>query len=209
MPPPRQFGQEIAGNTQRRPNISPANRQRIIAKRECGVTVRELAAEFGQSKDAIKYTIQTYAKTGTTQERPRSGRPPILLLHQKKIIYQKAHAAPKIEYSVLAKVGVFVQPDGTTSKPPSHSTLYWMLKAAGLINHRSKKRPKLNRGHAVKRLQFCRQYQHFKWHQQTVKFSDECSVQKGSRANQEWYFRFPWEKWKPDMITAMNTSRKP
>jgi transposase-like protein len=65
MPPQRRFGQEIAGNTQRRPNISPADRQKIIAKRECGVTVRELAAEFGRSEGAVKYTIQTYANTGT------------------------------------------------------------------------------------------------------------------------------------------------
>jgi transposase len=87
MPPPRRFGQEIAGNAPRRPNISPAERQRIIAKREYRVTVRELAAEFKRSESAIKYTIRTYAKTGTTQEQPRSGRPPILSLHQKKIIY--------------------------------------------------------------------------------------------------------------------------
>jgi hypothetical protein len=89
--------------------------------RECGMTVQELAAEFERSEGAIKYTIQTYAKTGTTQERPRSGRPPILSLHQKKIIYRKACAAPKIEYSELAIVGVFVRPDGTTSKPPSYA----------------------------------------------------------------------------------------
>jgi transposase len=161
MPPQRRFGQEIAGNTQRRPNISPADRQKIIAKRECGVTVRELAAEFGRSEGAIKYTIRTYTNTGTTQERPRSGRPPVLSLHQKKIIYRKARAAPKIEYPELARVGVLVQPDGTTSKPPSHSTLYRTLKRAGLTNHRSKKRPKLNRGHVAKRLQFCRQHRHF------------------------------------------------
>jgi transposase len=84
MPLPHRFGQEIAGNTQRRLNISPADRQRIIAKRECGVTVRELAAEFGRSEGAIKYTIRTYANAGTTQEWPHSGRPPILSLHQKK-----------------------------------------------------------------------------------------------------------------------------
>jgi hypothetical protein len=87
MPPPRRFGQEITGNTQRRPSISPADRQSIIAKRECGVTVRELAAEFGRSEGAIKYTIRTYANTGTTQEQPRSGRPHVLSLHQKKIIW--------------------------------------------------------------------------------------------------------------------------
>jgi transposase len=201
MPPPHRFGQEIAGNTQGRPNI--------IAKRECGVAVRELAAEFGRSEGAIKYTIRTYANAGTTQERPHSGRPPILSLHQKKIIYLQARAAPKLEYSELAEVGVLVQPDGTTSKPPSYSTLYWTLKRGGLTNRRSKKRPKLNRGNVAKRLQFCRQYRHFQWHQRAIKFSDECSVQKGSGAKQEWCFRFHWERWKPEMITAVGTSRKP
>jgi transposase len=191
MPPPRQFGQEIAGNAHRGPNISPAERQMIIAKRECGVTVRELAAEFKRSESAIKYTIQTYAKIGTTQEQPRSSRPPILSLHQKKIIYQKARAAPKIEYSELAKVAVLVNPNRTTSKPPYHRTLYQVLKGAGLTNSSCKKRPKLNQGHAAKRLQFCRQYRHFQWHQRTVKFSDKCSVQKGAGANQEWCFQFP------------------
>jgi hypothetical protein len=69
MPQKHRFGQEIAGNTLRRSNISLANCQKTIAKRKCGVTVQELAAEFGQSQGAIKYTIQTYANTATTQER--------------------------------------------------------------------------------------------------------------------------------------------
>jgi transposase len=80
MATPRQFGQEVAGNARRGLNISPIERQRIISKRECGTTVRELAAEFGRSESAIKYTTRTYTKTGTTQEQPRSGRPPILSL---------------------------------------------------------------------------------------------------------------------------------
>jgi hypothetical protein len=155
------------------------------------------------------YTIQTYANTGMTQEQPHSGWRPVLLLHQKKVIYQKACAAPKIEYLELARVGMLVQPDGTTSKLPSHSTLYRTLKRAGLTNHRLKKRHKLNCGHVAKHLQFCRQHQHFQWHQRTVKFLNECSVQKGSGQNQEWCFWFPWEKWKPEMITAMGTGCKP
>jgi transposase len=161
MPTLRQFGQEVAGNARRGPHISPTDRDRIVAKRECGVTVQELAAEFGRSESAIKYTIRTYTRTGTTQEQPRSGRPPMLSLHQKKVIYRKACAAPKIEYSELAKHGVFVKPDGTTLKPPSRTTLYRILKGRGLTNYPCKKRPKLNRRHAAKRLQFCKQYRKF------------------------------------------------
>jgi transposase len=134
----------------RGPNISPGARQAIIAKREYGASIKELAAEFDWSESTIKYTICTYSPT-TTQEKPRSGRPHILSLHQKKIIYRKARAAPKIEYSELAKVGTFVNADGTPLKPPSHSTLYQALKRHGLSNFRCKVRPKLSSVHAQSR----------------------------------------------------------
>jgi hypothetical protein len=62
MPTLRRVGQEVDGNARRGPNTSPTGRQRIIAKREAGVTVRERAAEFGRSESTIKYTIHTYTK---------------------------------------------------------------------------------------------------------------------------------------------------
>lgn len=161
MPPQRRFGQEIDQNVRRGPNISPADRQGIIAKREEGVPVRELAAEFGRSESAIKYTIRTYTKTPTTEERPHSGRPHILSRRQEKIIYRKARAAPKIEYSKLAKDGVFVNADGTTTKPPSHSTLYRVLKRRTITKYRCKKRPKLTSIYASKRCSFCRRWINF------------------------------------------------
>jgi hypothetical protein len=78
----------------------------------------------------------------------------------------------------------------TTTKLPSHSTLYCALKIKGLINFRCKKRPKLDRGHAAKHLKFAREYKHFACGQRTLRFSVEYSIQKGSGANQEWCFRF-------------------
>jgi transposase len=190
MPTQRRLGQEIDQNVRRGPNISPAERQRIIAKREVGVTVRELAAEFGRSESAIKYTLRTYTKTATTEERPRSGRPRILSRHQEKIIYRQVRAAPKLEYSDLAKGAVFVNAEGTPSKPPSRSTLYRVLKRQGLTNFRCKKRPKLTAKHAKERWIFSKLWRNFPWVRRTLKFSDECSVQKGSSSNTEWCFRF-------------------
>jgi hypothetical protein len=95
----------------RGPNISRGACQAIITKREYGASIKELAAEFGQSKSAIRYTICTYSPT-TTHEKPCSGHLHIPSLHQKKIIYHKGRAAPKIEYSELTKVGIFVNADG-------------------------------------------------------------------------------------------------
>lgn len=153
--------------------------------------------------------MRTYAHRTTTQERPRTGRPPILSLHQKKIIYRKVRANPKIEYSELVETAILMNADGTPLKPPSRSTLYRLLKSRLLTNHRCKKRPKLNASDARKRLQFSQQHRNFPWKRRTVFFCDECSVQKGSGNNTERCFHFPWEKWKKEMITGVATGKQP
>jgi transposase len=171
--------------------------------------VRELAREFGRSESAIKYTIRTYTNATTTEERYRSGRPNILSRHQKKLIDRKARATSKIEYSELAKVSTLVNPDGLPSKLPSHSTLYRVLKGLGLTKYRAKKRPKLTRGHSLARLRFCRTWTNFPCHRRTIKFSDECTVEKGTGQNQEWVFRFLWETWNINMIQTYGTGKRP
>lgn len=150
-----------------------------------------------------------YDQTGSVQDTPRTGRPSMLSCHTKKFLYRKARSNPKMEYSTLAEHAVLMNMDSATSKLPSRSTLWRCRKGHGLSNYRCKKRPKMNRGHAAKRLKFCHEHRHFAWGQRTLKFSDECSLQKGSGANQEWCFRFPWEKWKPEMIKAVSTGRAP
>ena len=47
----------------------------------------------------------------------------------------------------------------------------------------------------------------FSWRRHIVKFSDECSIQKGSGATTEWCFRYPEEKWKRRMITEISTGK--
>jgi transposase len=209
MPPQRRALQELDQNVRRRPNLTIQERDNIIGMLYSGMGVVEVAKHYGRTERCIRDLRTKYSQTGTTKDKPRSGRPPILSLHQKKIIYQKARAVPKLEYSELAKVGTFVNADGTPSKPPSHATLYGTLKRQGLSNYRCKVHPKLNRGHALKRMKFCKDYCHFSWGRRTLKLSDECSVQKGSGHNTEWCFRLPWEKWKKEMITEVSTSRKP
>jgi transposase len=176
---------------------------------QSGATVKEVAYAYGRTNCCIRKIHQKYRQTGTTQDKPCSGRPPVLLLAQKKIIYRKVHTAPKIEYSELQHESIFVNHEGTPSKPPSCSILYRELCRRGLTNHKAKKRPKFNPGHAALRLKFSREYRTFRWGRHTLKFSDECLVQKGSSGNQEWCFQFPWEKWKPEMLDPTGTSRKP
>jgi transposase len=204
-----QFGQELNQTVRRGPNMSVEIRDCIVGMIISGCSITEAAEAYDRPVRTIHHLYKKYLQTGTTQDRPRSGRPPVLSVNQEKIIYRKARAAPKIEYSKLIEEGVLVNADGTASKPPSKSTLYRALKRRGLTNYQCKVRPKLNRGHALKRMKFCRDYRQFPWGRCTLKFSDECSVQKGSGHNQEWCFRYPWEKWKKEMISEVGTSRKP
>jgi transposase len=146
MPPRRLFGIEISGNTRKKPHLSPVQRQTIIAKFDAGVSVRELADEFERGVQTIQDTIKRWNLHQTTSDLPRSGRKLMLSLHQKKLIYRKARAQPKIEYKNLVEVSTFVNADGTLSKAPSRSTLYQCLKERGLTNYRCKKRPKLTGG---------------------------------------------------------------
>jgi transposase len=116
-----------------------------------GSTVPEVALAYGRTERCIRDLRNKYHNTGKTEDKPRSGRPWRLFLHQKKITYRKARAALKVEYSELAKLGSFVTQDGTPLEPPSRSTLYRCLKGRGLTNSLCKKRLKLNRGQALKR----------------------------------------------------------
>jgi transposase len=209
MPQQRSALSEISENPRKRPNLTPTQRIQIISKGEAGCSTAELAAEFGCSARTVRRTLQEAPTHHNGLETPRSGRPSILSGREERVIYRAVRAAPKIEYKELREVTTLHYPDGTTSKPPSRSTLYRMLKRRGLTNHKAKKRPKLTRAHALARLRFCREYRNFPWSRRILKFSDECSLQKGSGQNQEWVFRYKNEKWKSSIIAEESTSCKP
>jgi transposase len=60
--------------------------------------VVEVAKAYGRSDSCIRDLRIKYYQTGTTADKLLSGGPPVLSLHQKKTIYRKARATPKIEY---------------------------------------------------------------------------------------------------------------
>jgi transposase len=76
-------------------------RDRIIEMLAGGCTVPEVTKAYGRSDRCIRNLRTKYQQTGIRADKAWPGRPPVLSLQQKKIIYRKAHAAPKIEYSNL------------------------------------------------------------------------------------------------------------
>jgi transposase len=113
----RLFGQELDQNVPRGQNLSTKQRDQIVGRLATGATLQECADTYGCTRRCVCDLWKKYHQTGTTKDKPCSDRPPILSLRQKKIIYCKACAQPKIEFKALAEVGVLVNSDGTPTKP--------------------------------------------------------------------------------------------
>jgi hypothetical protein len=145
----RQFGQELNQNECRGPNLMIQERDTITGMLQGGCTVHECAEACGCTTCWIWNLRKKYITTGTTQEEPCSGQSSMLSVLQKKIIYRKVRAAPKIEYSELAVHSVLVNLDRTTLKSPSKTILWRALESHGLTNYCCKKRPKLSCTHAL------------------------------------------------------------
>ena len=188
----RSFGTEISGNRGRGCELSPLARAGIISQAEAGRTYKELAQDFGCSKRTVRRTINRWKNHNTVASLPRRGRPQKLNRAQKRAVIRLARTLPKIVYTDLQKE--------TETEHVSRATFYRLLKKHGITKYRAKRRPKLNRKSARIRLNFCREHRNFNFRRRTVKFSDECSVQRGSDAQAEWVFRRPDQKWDYEMI---------
>jgi hypothetical protein len=151
---PIQFAQGQSQNVSRGRNMTIEERDRAIGMLCGGCTYSEVAQALHRDPSTIRSLYQKYNTTSTTRDRPRSGRPPVLSRHQKKIVYCAARVDPKILYEDLAKVATFVNADGTLSKPPCHCTLYTVLRDRNIRKYHCKKRPTLTPQHAYRRYRF-------------------------------------------------------
>jgi transposase len=200
----RSFGQEISGNSRGNRELSSEARSAIIAKHEAGVSNKDLVAEFRCSDKTIYNTLKRWKLHNTTHSLDRTGRPEILTRREKRDIIRIVRKTPKLEYSQLIKDAGLLN----CTTPPSKRTIARCLQISGLNKYRCAKRPKLTPIHALARKRFAWQYRNFNWENTCVKFTDECSVQRGSGANAEWCFRYPGEKYDPKMIEEKEKSNK-
>lgn len=125
-----------------RKNMTSEERNQAIGMIRGGAQYSEVAKTFDRSERAIRDLYKKFNTTGSVNDRARSGRPHVLSNHAKKLLCRAVRKDPKIQYSGLAKVGQVVLPDGSLSKPPSTSTMYRTIKAAGISNREAKKRPR-------------------------------------------------------------------
>jgi transposase len=113
MATPRRFRQEVSQNIRRPRNMTLAERDIAIGMLMGGCTILEVAQHFGRANSTIRRLHLKHHHTGTIVDKPRSGRPHILLKHTKKLLFRAVRKTPKIEYKHLSKVAQIALPNST------------------------------------------------------------------------------------------------
>jgi transposase len=75
-------------NVPRKPNLTVIPRDEAVGMSVAGASLKEIADPFERTPQGIGRLLKKYYSTGTTANKPCSGRPPILSHHQKNPIYR-------------------------------------------------------------------------------------------------------------------------
>ena len=193
----RSFGTQISGNRRPGAELSEVARAGIIAESEAGVSKLEIAAEYRVNRSTVYDTINRWKNHHTLESLPRPGQPEKLTRHQKRLLIRIVRRNPQIDYAALK-----CQVAGVTV---THKTLYRLLKKYHITNWRARKRPKLTPAVARLRLRWARKYKGFPWRK--VKFSDECSYERGTGKKPIWVFRTSLQKWYHEFIEEVSTGK--
>ena len=205
----RPFCTEISRNRVVGGELSEAQRIYILAQAEAGCGAIEIATRLSCSRRAVLNVIHRWETEGSYARHDRTGRPPILTSRDRRQLLRIVKKNPQIEYSALYREASLW--DSNAGRPTiSRATIQRGLAQMDYHKFRAKRRPFITWIVARKRLLFARRWRDFIWDGQTVvKFSDECSIARGSGHNTTWVWRLPGQKWSHKMIEAVPTGRQP
>lgn len=178
----RSFGTEISGNRIRGGELSEAQRIYCLAQVEAGVSTSKIAEALSCTQRCVQKTVARWKATSSTTSQARIGRPPILTSRDHRRLQRIARQNPQIEYSKLIEEAG-LRDSGATHPRVSRRTVQRALASEGLRKFRAKRRPKISRLIAKSRLALAYAWQGFNWRRQVFRFSDECSIARGSGHN--------------------------
>lgn len=165
--------------------LKPAVRLKIVEGRELGLTYQQLATRHGISKNTIIKTCRMAAKRIDGKSLPRSGAPRRLNEDARDAIYEIAMVEQtRISWQELTEFANFY-----SEYEVSQRTVKRLLADMNIHKWRCLRRPFLKPEHAEKRLKWAEDHAHFTqadW--MRVKWSDECTIERGSGARQQWVF---------------------
>lgn len=168
--------------------LSPQMRSRICELHSCGYSykrIHEIHREIPYS--TIRTTCQREASRINNCSRPRPGAPRKLTEEQRDQIYDTVtYQNPHISHKDL-----LVSVDNAVKE----RSLRYLLRELGRRKWLQLKRPMLTEDHARQRREWVEHYEHFTledW--KHVKWTDECTVERGTGIRPVWTFLRPREQ---------------
>ena len=171
--------------TPRRPmqELTPGERNRIVSARDHGVKFAAIARLEEVADSTCRKVFKNAPNQVSCITKPRVGAPSVLSTVDKRNIHRAIVVNPKITAAQL-----FDQCAPHASK----KTIYRYLKKSGIQKWRCKQRPFLTEEHAEKRRAWARLYDGRPiafWRR--IRWSDECSIERGRGGAIEWVYRRP------------------
>jgi transposase len=164
-----------------RRELTQAERAEIIGAHRSGAKAAEIAARFGHKKHTVYYTIRMDAQCETHKSKPRSGRPRKTDEEKDEQLAEAAMAAPAQPLRELTK---------NVAPELALRTVRRRLKKKSIQKFRARRKPKLTERHRSLRLTWA--LEHVGWEEEQWKkvvWSDECSIELGSRQATPYVFR--------------------
>lgn len=199
LPPPTLIGDNLPQHAARqistllaimpRPKkeLDPQLRSRICELYSIGWGPKKIHDKYREIPyGTIRTTINRERQRLNNETRPRPGRPHKLSEEQRDHLFELSTTSPHLKYvDLLDKV------DHTVKK----RSIQRLLNEMGRRKWKQQNRPELSPIHALKRLQWAQEYQHFTpgdWAR--VKWSDECTVERGIGVKPIWTFTRPHDQ---------------
>lgn len=176
--------------------ISSETRSVIVVLHNEGKSEREIATQLKLSKTCVHNTIARYKKTGSNQDRPRSGRPRATTSSEDKFIVvtskrNRRLTAPEIRAEV----------NKSRSEPVSLTTVKRRLRDANLFGRVAVRKPLLRPQNKRKRMQWA--HTHRDWTEEDFKkvlWTDESKFEIFGSKRRIFVRRSAEEKMMPDCV---------
>lgn len=153
-----------------------------------GQSLREIEQRTGIPKSTVADILQN--PQPLTQF--NTGRPKKLSIRCERHIIRTVKQNPRVTYQKVREI---------CDTDASDDTIRRLLSTHRMKRWIAKKRPRLTKEHAKKRLVFALKYKDWTYDEWSkIIFSNECSIQRGSGLRPNWVFRTPEDKWKAPFI---------
>jgi transposase len=167
--------------------VPQTTRDEIIGAFKVGACMTKIASTLDVPLTSVHNTIQRYKDTGSSQSRPKTGRPPKITPQTKRAILRDITNDPSKPWK-----------DYGAERGISRDSVKRIAEEEGFHKRHARAKPFLRPVHVEKRLQWAMDYENMDW--RTVIFTDEVSFEMGKRGGITWTIRRVGEEFKQKHI---------